>query len=361
MEKLLASGFDWLNQADIPYLDTAWAKFGITLALTYVFAIVASQIVHIIYKVFASRTKTKLDEKILTIIKRPIFWIFFLIGLRLSLFSLSSLGYSDTVLPSIVKSVLFIIVVVTAYRIAREFLIHMSHSRKKNRLVKRETLPLFQNLALLLAFVAATYMIFSAWNIDLTAWFASAGILGVAIGFAAKDTLANLISGVFILADAPYRVGDTLILDTGERGEVTHIGLRSTRIYTTDHAEVSIPNSTMGNSRVVNQSGGADRKARVRAPIGVAYDSDINQVKVTLQKIAIDHSDVCEEPEPRVRFRQFGASSLDFELLFWVENALLKGRVLDDINTEIYNTFNELEIEIPFAKHDVYIKEMPKG
>jgi len=361
MEQLLATAFDWLKQAGIPYLDTPWAKFAITIVIAYLFAFVISRVIQIVYQVVTHRTKTQLDEKVLGIMKRPVFWVFFLIGLRLSLYHLVSLGYSDTLLSSLIKSIVVMIVVVTAYRVARELLFHMSRSRKQNRLVKRETLPLFQNLALLFAFVAATYMIFSAWNIDLTAWFASAGILGVAVGFAAKDTLANLISGVFILADAPYRVGDTLILDTGERGEVTHIGLRSTRIYTTDHAEVSIPNSTMGNSRVVNQSGGADRKARVRAPIGVAYGSDIDQVKVTLQKIAIDHEEVCQDPEPRVRFRQFGASSLDFELLFWIDNALLKGRVLDEINTEIYNTFNKLEIEIPFAKQDVYIKEMPKG
>ena len=361
MEQLIITPFKWLERFGVPYIDTPGAKFAITIVVTYFFALIAGYLVNVLYRVISHRTKTQLDEKILGIVKRPIFWIFFLAGLRLSLYHLTAIGNANILLSSVIKSVLVIITIVTAYRIARELLQHMSRSRKKNRLVKRETLPLFQNLALLLAFIAATYMIFNAWNIDLTAWFASAGILGVAIGFAAKDTLANLISGVFILADAPYRVGDTLVLETGERGEVTHIGLRSTRIYTTDHAEVSIPNSTMGNNRVINQSGGAERKARIRAPIGVAYGSDINQVKATLEKIAVDNVDVCEGPQPRVRFRQFGASSLDFELLFWIDNALLKGRVLDEVNTEIYNTFNELKIEIPFAKQDVYIKEMPKS
>lgn len=361
MEQLLNTAFKWLERIGVPYSDSPWSKFVVTIILAYVFAFIISRFLHVLYQVFARRTKTQLDEKILGVIKRPTFWALFLVGLRLSLYYLSSLEYSFTTLSSLIQSILVIIVAVAAYRVAREILLHMSRSRIKKRLVKRETLPLFQNVALLFAFVVATYMIFSAWKIDLTAWFASAGILGVAVGFAAKDTLANLISGVFILADAPYRVGDTLVLDTGERGEVTHIGLRSTRIYTTDHAEVSIPNSTMGNSRVVNQSGGINRKARIRAPIGVAYGSNIDQVKKTLEKIAVDHVEVCEAPKPRVRFRRFGASSLDFELLFWVESALLKGRILDEINTEIYNTLNNLNIEIPFAKQDVYIKEMPQG
>ena len=92
----------------------------------------------------------------------------------------------------------------------------------------------------------------------MTAWLASAGVVGIAVGFAAKDTLANLFSGVFILADAPYKIGDYIVLDaTGMRGKVTQIGLRSTRLITRDDVEVTIPNSIMGNSQVINQSGGS--------------------------------------------------------------------------------------------------------
>ncbi|OQW99996.1 MAG: hypothetical protein BWK74_00755 [Desulfobacteraceae bacterium A6] len=95
---------------------------------------------------------------------------------------------------------------------------------------------------------------------DLTAWVASAGIIGLALSFAAKDTLANLFSGVFILADAPYKIGDFIVLDSGERGEVTNIGIRSTRLLTRSDIEITVPNSIMGNTRIINEAGGRHQK-----------------------------------------------------------------------------------------------------
>ena len=84
----------------------------------------------------------------------------------------------------------------------------------------------------------AIYLIFQFWGINVTAWLASAGIIGIAIGFAAKDTLANFFAGIFILADTPYNLGDYINLDTGERGKVVHVGLRTTRLLTRDDVEV---------------------------------------------------------------------------------------------------------------------------
>ena len=194
----------------------------------------------------------------------------------------------------------------------------------------------------------------------MTAWLASAGIVGIAIGFAAKDTLANLFSGVFILADSPYKIGDYVVLDSGERGKVTHIGIRSTRLLTREDVEITIPNAVMGNTRISNQSGGPHEKYRLRVKVGVAYGSNIDQVKAILMDIAINEAEVCQEPEPRIRFRSFGNSSLDIEVLCWVENPEIRGRVLDALNTTIYKRFNSEGIEIPYSKHDIFIKEMPQ-
>ena len=193
----------------------------------------------------------------------------------------------------------------------------------------------------------------------MSAWLASAGIVGIAIGFAAKDTLANLFAGVFILADSPYKIGDYVVLDSGERGMVTHIGIRSTRLLTREDVEITIPNAVMGNTRISNESGGPHEKYRLRVKVGVAYGSDIDHVKDLLMTIATNEKDVCDSPEPRVRFRTFGGSSLDIELLCWVENPEVRGRVLDILNTAIYKCFNAEGIEIPYSKQDLYIKEMP--
>ena len=201
----------------------------------------------------------------------------------------------------------------------------------------------------------AAYFVFVIWAIDLTAWLASAGIIGIAIGFAAKDTLGNLFSGIFILIDTPYKVGDYIVLDAGERGQVTQIGIRSTRMLTRDDVEVIIPNSIIGGAKIVNESGGPWPKFRVRVKVGVAYGSDIDLVRSVLEEVAENAEKVCDEPEPRVRFREFGDSSLDFELLCWVEEPAMRGLVLDALNTEIYKRFAAEGITIPFPQRDLHI------
>ncbi len=164
---------------------------------------------------------------------------------------------------------------------------------------------------------------------------------------------------MFILADGPYKIGDFVVLGTGERGEVTHIGMRSTRLLTRDDVEVTVPNSIMGNTTIVNESGGPYEKFRVRVQVGVAYGADIDDVREALLSVAAREESVCDEPEPRVRFRRFGASGLDFEPLCWINEPVLSGRVIDILNSTVYKLFQTSGIEIPYAKQDIYVKELP--
>jgi small-conductance mechanosensitive channel len=210
-------------------------------------------------------------------------------------------------------------------------------------------------LLLIIVIGVSMYILFLVWNINLTAWMASAGILGLAVSFAAKDTLANLFSGVFIMADAPYKLGDMIVLESGERGSVTNIGIRSTRLLTRDDVEITVPNSIMGNSKVVNEAGGRHVKYRIRVKVGVAYGSDIDKVHEILLEEAKHNSQVCSSPEARVRFRAFGDSSLDHELLCWVNEPELRGKVLHMLNTAIYKRFLKENIVIPFPQRDLHI------
>ncbi|MFQ5653255.1 MAG: mechanosensitive ion channel family protein, partial [Planctomycetota bacterium] len=234
-------------------------------------------------------------------------------------------------------------------------------SRHRERLswIQPSTLPLFSNLAKIVLVGGGAYFLFLSWDVDLTAWLTSAGIIGVALGFAAKDTLANLFAGVFVLADAPYRVGDFINLSSGERGEVTHIGLRSTRLLTRDDIEITIPNAVIANAKIVNESGGRWPRRRVRVKVGVAYGSDVDQVRRVLLEVASSIDGVCEDPQPRVRLRSFADSALAFELLGWIDAPVLRGRILDALHATIYKRFREEGIEIPYPKRDVHVREMP--
>lgn len=306
-----------------------------------------------------SRVSTLFDGKLIKLIRRPVFGSVILIGLAgaISLFQLA--GTLQTIIFSLIVTIALLLWTIFVVRLTKSILRQLSESPTKCTWLHSQTLPLFENLAYITIFGLSVYYVFSAWDVDMTAWLASAGIVGIAVGFAAKDTLANLFSGVFILADAPYKIGDFVVLEGGERGEITKIGLRSTRLLTRDDIEVTVPNSVMGNTKIINESGGPHEKYRIPVRVGVAYGSDIDLVRDILMEIALAEEAVCADPEPRVRFRQFGASSLDFELLCWIDQPVLRGRILDRLNSAVYKRFIQEGVEIPYSKQDVYIKELP--
>ncbi|MEW8691051.1 MAG: mechanosensitive ion channel domain-containing protein [Candidatus Thiodiazotropha endolucinida] len=371
VESALKSGMEQLvDKIDVPdqleplialFGNQPWVKSLIVLLIFIVLAKVVEWIVIPLVRRLTSHTSTHIDDLIVQYLRSPLFWTLVLIGI---VASSSMVGIEESVrsaLASFVLSVLILLWMLFAVRISKLLLSEASRRAKPNAMVRPQTLPLFTNIAAITIIIFAVYFMFQSWHVDMTAWLASAGIAGIAIGFAAKDTLANLFSGVFIMADSPYKIGDYVVLDDGGgiRGKVTHIGIRSTRLLTRDDVEVTIPNSIMGNSKVVNESGGPHVKYRIRVAVGVAYGSDIDQVRDVLMSVARESETVCDQPEPRVRFRAFGASSLDFELLCWVDNPELRGRVLDALNSAVYKRFLVEGIEIPFAKQDLYIKEMP--
>ena len=154
--------------------------------------------------------------------------------------------------------------------------------------------------------------------------------------------------------------GDFIILDSGERGVVTDIGLRSTRILTRDDVEITVPNGIIGNGKIINEAGGPPAQHRIRVAVGVAYGSDIDQVIEVLEKVGADNDSVLAAPAPRVRFRQFGDSSLDFELLGWIARPIDRGRVRHELNCAVYKALNENSIEIPYPQRDLHVRTMPE-
>jgi len=328
------------------------------VVLFFILATVAAMIVHRIVGKIVSQTSVRWDDELVTALRRPVFWSVLFIGIMTALLPLEASKTVQSIVESILLTLMVILWAGFILRSIRIALRAMSTSAEKS-IIRKQTVPLFENLAIIIVIVLSVYVIFRSWHVDMTAWLASAGIAGIAIGFAAKDTLANLFSGVFILADTPYKIGDYVVLDSGERGKVTHIGIRSTRLLTRDDVEITIPNAIMGNTRITNESGGPHEKYRIRVAVSVAYGSDIDKVKALLMEIALSEPQVCEDPEPRVRFRQFGDSGLNIELLCWIDIPELRGRVLDALNTIVYNRFNEEQIEIPYNKQDIFIKEMP--
>ena len=307
---------------------------------------------------FAKRSQTDIDDRLIDLVHRPIFLSFVLLGLSLATLRIKLPEAAEFLTLGILKT----IAVIVWYNMLRHLsalVVQVTKRRRNSKIVQTGMLALMQNVAKVVLFAVAVYFLFLAWNINVTAWVASAGIVGLALSFAAKDTLSNLFAGVSIVMDAPYKTGDFIILDTGERGVVTHIGLRSTRLLTRDDVEVTIPNGVIGNGKIINEAGGPSEKHRIRVSVGVAYGSDIDHVIATLEQVAADNAEVCADPAPRVRFRTFGESSLDFQLLCWIERPVDRGRVNHELNCSVYRAFIDNNIEIPFPQRDLHVRTMP--
>ena len=304
------------------------------------------------------RTSSPLDDQMVQVLARALRLGGILLGLVLAV-RLALPHPGEEALRRTVERLLWTIGLVALSAAAGRFVLLLLEAlgRVPDRwkIVEPRTRPVFDIVAKVLLVFAAAWLFLKIWEVDATPWLASAGVLGIAVGFAAQDTLGNLFSGVFIIADAPYRVGDYIVLDNGTRGEVRQIGLRSTRILTRDDVEITIPNAVMAKAMIVNQSGGPHRKMRLRIAVGVAYGSDLDAVEEELLGLAREHAEVCEEPAPRVRFRRFGDSALEYELLCWIPDPALRGRVAHDLHRGIHRRFAERGIEIPYPQRDVHL------
>jgi MscS family membrane protein len=305
------------------------------------------------------RTKTDLDERLVRLLAAVAGLVIAYVALVAAVQALPLTPTANTIATRLLVSVLILQLMRLGLKAVHVGLLVLGQIRDRFAVVEERTIPLFDIAATIIVVAFAAYALLQVWNIDATAWLASAGVVGIAVGFAAKDSLANLFAGFFIIADAPYRLGDYVVLDSGERGEVTKVGMRSTRILTRDDVEVIVPNSEMANHKIVNESGGRWTKFRIRVKVGVAYGSDVDQVVALLERIARQHDQVCREPEARVRMRGFGDSSLDFELLCWVEEPSLRGLVAHELFMTVYKELRREGIEIPFPQRDVWVRQVP--
>lgn len=349
---------DGFIQEYLPFVAESRVVQAILLYLLgFLLAKVIEAFINRVQKHATKRTSTPIDDHLFEKLKRPVKVSILLLSFRLAIARLEIFGDQLSVLDSLLLTVAIFYWLRFVTNSSHFILHYLSDHKGKVKIIQKHTLPLFDNLAAIIFYGMGMYFILIAWNINISAWIASAGILGLALSFAAKDTLANLFAGVFILADSPYKLGDYIVLDTGERGEVTHIGIRSTRILTRDDVEITVPNAIMGNTKITNETAGPHKKYRIRIQVSAAYGESVAKVRKALLDVAEQADNIEQLPSPRVRFRTFGDSGLNFELLVWVSEPVLRGRVSDSLNEAVYNKFIENEIEIPYPKRDIYVHQ----
>ena len=204
-------------------------------------------------------------------------------------------------------------------------------------------------------YVAILLITFNNMGINVTAIFAASAALLVGVGLALQTFIQDIISGIFILVDQSVHVGDIIELD-GKVGRVEEIKLRTTRAVTIDNKVLVIPNHLYLTNTLYNWTENGTT-TRENVEVGVAYGSDTELVKKLLLEVAEENEDVYKHPEPMVFFTNFGDNSLDFKLVFTLNDSFQSGIPKSDIRFAIDKKFREHNISIPFPQRDVHIIE----
>jgi small-conductance mechanosensitive channel len=218
---------------------------------------------------------------------------------------------------------------------------------------------LLNKFAGVIIFAFAILLALDVLGINVMPVVAGAGVAGIAVGFAAKDTLSNLIAGVLLIIDRPFEIGDRIEVWSAPKnsatwGDVIDIGLRATKIRTTDNIVIVIPNNEIMRRDIVNYTT-LSTDIRLRIPIGVSYDTDISKAKSVILEVAKTAEWVLKDPPPIVVVRQFGESSVDLELRVWIREARRRMDTISHMTDKVKEAFDEEGIEIPYPKRDISI------
>ncbi len=271
--------------------------------------------------------------------------------------SIFSIGKVDVSFFLILLAVLIISFANRTSKVITQFLLPNVYDRYQLDRGLRFT---FNRIFHYIIMVFAILISFTTVGIDMSALTVFAGVLGVGIGFGMQNIASNFISGLIILFERPIKVGDRVIIND-VIGDIEKINMRATIIRTLDNERIIMPNSYFLEEEVVNRSYG-DPRLRLVIPIGVAYGSDVEQVREVLLEAAQEEYEASEtvlmQPPPYVNFTGFGNSSLDFELFIWISNPEYVIQIKSNLNFRIYHLLNENNIEIPFPQRDLHVRSI---
>jgi len=285
--------------------------------------------------------------------------------------NLDGLGTVNDLLFKIILVVVIIIGARIAISIINRFI---ERSLKEHKAIDEKlkfdkvTLDSIKKIVRYFVYFIAFIMILGQFGLNITTLIAVLGIGGIAIAFGAQETIANILAGFVLILDKPFRIGDIItltkdrdktgdIIELERSGQVTDIGLRSTRIKTAGNVLVSIPNSEFSKREIWNYTR-ADKTFRLFLPISISYESNYNKAKKILIEKAKKHFEVLKKPDaPEVLHLGFGEYSINMVLSAWIKDAEKRFNVRSDLFESIKEEFDKQGIEIPYPKrHLVFDK-----
>ena len=365
MESIEFLNFEFLGNTLKQYIS-----FIITFVIGLVLIIpIKSIIIKILFKFFGKDHDDKDTLKFKDLLNKPLQYFLVLIILHFSLSFISMPDFmvynseGDVNYSDIFSKCYNLLLLITVFWVITRSIDFVGYKLKIKALnteskVDDQLIPFAIDLAKVITIVLAIVMILGdIFKVDITALVAGLGIGGVAFALASKESLENLLGSFTIFFDKPFTVGDTVTLG-GVTGTVEKVGFRSTRIRTFDKSVVTVPNKNIISTELDNL--GARPVRRVKFNIGLTYDTSVKNIKnivADIQKLIDDHP--MTNKDGRVRFLNFGASSLDIMVLYYVDSP--DWEVLIDakqkINYEIIDIVNKYKCEFAFPSTSVYIEK----
>ncbi|HEY9668360.1 MAG TPA: mechanosensitive ion channel domain-containing protein, partial [Coleofasciculaceae cyanobacterium] len=260
-------------------------------------------------------------------------------------------GGKPFTLSSLVELLFFVLIALLVSRslsewIKRQLLVRFKFDRGTREAIASVINYLLVSIGLLIVLQTA--------GIDLSSLTVIAGALGIGFGFGLQNVASNFISGLTLLFEKPIKVGDFIKVDD-LLGTVESISIRSTIVRTLDGFFVIVPNNRFVENNIINWSY-RDNKCRLHIPVGVAYGTDSVLVTEALLASARRETRILSHPSPKVWFKGFGESSMDFELLVWIDNPLETDPIKSALHFLIEWEFRCRNIEIPFPQRDLHIR-----
>ncbi|MFW5770711.1 MAG: mechanosensitive ion channel family protein [Spirochaetota bacterium] len=350
-----------LRESQLGFLvKNKWLYSLLIVLFFYVVSIISSCIFDRIIHRIIQGTSWDTDESVINAIKKPVKWIIFLVGLHLAIIPLK---LSVQVTDFLTNLFIGIIIALATYMVMKvtEFFIRAWGKKVVHKLGERmdtDMVPFIIKIVNFFYLMMAALVILSKFGIEIAPLIASFGIMGFAVGFAVKDTIANLIGGMILITDESIAVGDKVVID-GDMGIINEIGMRYTKLKTFDNEIIVIPNGELVNKKFKNFVL-PDPAIRVVVDFGVAYGSDVDRVEEVVLGVIGNIEQSLEDPEPRCVMISMGDFSLNFQAKFWIP--LYEDQYYKQLEAtkKIYNALNEANISIPFPTHTVYLHKTDK-
>jgi len=313
-------------------------------------------------KPIAERTRSTLDDTLIDITRKPLFFAIILGGIYFALRSIPMLSkYSEEIdLGFFLIAVLFFTFVLARVLNAVIKWYAMEVAVRTKTTVDKQFLPVIEKISYAFVYALALILILSRLGIDITALVASLGIAGLAVALALQESLSNFFAGLYIIADRPVKRGDYIELEDGDKGYVEDIGWRSTRIRTLTNNIIIIPNSKLAQSKITNYYSPVQEMSAI-IKCGVAYDSDLDRVEKIVVKVAKETLErtkgAVKTFEPFIRYNEFGDSNINFSIILRVNEFVDKYLVTHEFIKNLKRRFDKEGIEISFPARKVYMRK----